>query len=233
MSKLLVANWKMNGSFPFIESYFQDLPQFCTNTVVFCPPFPYMGKVKSYLHTANYALGAQDCHPQNSGAFTGNISAAMLRDIGCTYVILGHSERRLQHHETNDLVKQKSLNSLENNLTPIICVGETLADRKAKKHLEVVKQQLLKSLPETTNPIMVAYEPVWAIGTGLSATLEDIVQMHQMIANHLINPNNKVLYGGSVTAENAKDILSQPNVDGVLVGGASLKADVFNKIMAV
>ncbi|WP_052045879.1 triose-phosphate isomerase [Candidatus Paracaedibacter symbiosus] len=231
MSKLIVANWKMNGSLFFIESFFCNLTYADKNQVVFCPPFPYLTAVKSYLSKANYALGAQDCHAQDAGAFTGNTSAAMVRDVGGTYVILGHSERRQYHQETNGLVRQKSLNALKNDLIPIICVGETLTDRESKTHLDVVKQQLIESIPDTPESVVIAYEPVWAIGTGLSATLHDIVEMHQMIANY-INNKYKILYGGSVTAENAKEILSQPHVDGVLVGGASLKSDLFSTIIA-
>lgn len=230
MSKLIVANWKMNGSLSFIKSYFQDLKSSPSSEVVFCPPFPYLNSVSSCFTEKNYALGAQDCHTLDTGAFTGNISAPMLKDIGCKYVILGHSERRQYHQETSELVKQKSQNALKNGLIPIICVGETLGDRQSKKHLEVVKQQLIESIPEAVDAVVIAYEPVWAIGTGLTATMEDIVEMHQMIATHTGN-KYKVLYGGSVTADNAKEILSQPNVDGVLVGGASLKPELFSQIM--
>lgn len=230
MSKLIVANWKMNGSLSFIETYFQSLKPSTSSEVVFCPSFPYLNAVSHCINDKNYTIGAQDCHTLDSGAFTGNVSAIMLKDIGCKYVILGHSERRQYHQETNELVKQKSQNALKNSLTPIICVGETLDDRQSKKHLEVVKQQLTESIPETDDPVVIAYEPVWAIGTGLTATLEDILEMHQMIATHTSN-KYKILYGGSVTPDNAEEILSQKNVDGVLVGGASLKPDLFSQIM--
>lgn len=230
MSKLIVANWKMNGSFSFIETYFQAINSPPLSEVVFCPPFPYLNSVYNCFNGKNYALGAQDCHYQDTGAFTGNVSAAMLKDVYCKYVILGHSERRQYHAESNELVRNKGQHALKNGLTPIICVGETLEDRQTKKHLEVVQQQLIESIPETTVPLVIAYEPIWAIGTGLTATLEDIIEMHQMIATHT-NDHHKILYGGSVTADNAKEILSQQNVDGVLVGGASLKPDLFNKII--
>lgn len=230
MSKLIVANWKMNGSLSFIETYFQNIVPSSSSEVVFCPPFPYLNAVSRCFSERKYTLGAQDCHVLDSGAFTGNVSAVMLKDTGCKYVILGHSERRQYHGETCKLVREKSQNALKNDLIPIICVGETLTDRQSKKHLEVVKQQLVESTPEIVDTIVIAYEPVWAIGTGLTATLEDIVEMHQMIATHTSN-KYKILYGGSVTADNAKEILSQPNVDGVLVGGASLKPDLFTKII--
>ena len=232
MSKIIIANWKMNGSLAFINSFFQNLPLALQHKIVFCPPFPYLGTVNQFMKKENYSLGAQDCHSQESGAFTGDTSASILKDIGCKYVILGHSERRRSHQETSELVYKKSQSALKNLLIPVICVGETLADRQSKKHLEVVKQQLIESLPLTTDTMVIAYEPVWAIGTGLTATLNDIVEMHGMIATHC-KQRYKILYGGSVTADNAAEILSQPHVDGVLVGGASLKPEIFGKIMRV
>lgn len=230
MSKLIVANWKMNGSLSFIVSYFQDLGSSDLSEVVFCPPFPYLNAVRNCFFAESYTLGAQDCHALDTGAFTGNVSALMLKDMGCKYVILGHSERRHYHGETNKAVKQKSQAALKHEIIPIICVGETLEDRQSKKHLDTVKQQLTESIPETIDTVVIAYEPVWAIGTGLTATLEDIVEMHQMIATHVAG-KYRILYGGSVTANNAGEILSQPNVDGVLVGGASLKPELFTQIM--
>lgn len=230
MSKIIVANWKMNGSNAFIDIFFQKLVTKSPHKIIFCPPFPYLGAVSSHIKECHYYLGAQDCHTHSAGAFTGDISAEMLIDTGCQYVILGHSERRQYHNETNEDVFKKSEVALHNGLTPIICVGETLNDRTAKNHLDVVKQQLIQSIPPTTSPLIIAYEPVWAIGTGLTATLNDIVEMHQMIATHC-QQKHKVLYGGSVTADNAAEILAQPNVDGVLVGGASLKSEMLNMIM--
>lgn len=229
MSKIIVANWKMNGSKAFIDTFFQKFAPKSPHQIVFCPPFPYLSAISPHLKEPHYALGAQDCHSANAGAFTGDTSAEMLKDMGCQYVILGHSERRQHHQETSEIVCKKSQNALQNDLIPIICVGETLNDRTEKTHLEVVKQQLIQSIPQTTTPLIIAYEPIWAIGTGLTATKEDIVEMHQMIAIHC-QKKYKVLYGGSVTADNASEILSQPYVDGVLVGGASLKPEAFNKI---
>lgn len=229
MYKFIVANWKMNGSKVFIENYFNSFQKQHTNKVIFCPPFPYLSLVKNSLTVTNFMLGAQDCHIQEYGAFTGNTSATMLKDMGCEYVILGHSERRQYHQETNELVYQKSQAALKANITPIICVGESLTDRQSKIHLRIVTQQLQQSLPDLIDKCIIAYEPVWAIGTGLSATLEDINEMHQMVAD-LTYQKAPILYGGSVTEDNAAEILSQPNVNGVLVGGASLKPEVFNKI---
>ncbi len=230
MSKIIVANWKMNGSNAFINTFFQKLTPKSPHKVVFCPPYPYLSVVSSHIKEYHYYLGAQDCHTNNAGAFTGDISAEMLIDIGCQYVILGHSERRQHHQETSDIVFKKSQMAIHTGLTPIICVGETLNDRNTKNHLDVVKQQLIQSIPQTTTPLIIAYEPVWAIGTGLTATLSDIVEMHQMITTHCQH-KDKVLYGGSVTTDNASEILSQPNVDGVLVGGASLKPEMLNTII--
>lgn len=230
MSKIIIANWKMNASLAFINPFFQKLPPHGENKIIFCPPFLYLSSVQQHLKTQNYFLGGQDCHDHESGAFTGDISAAMLKDVGCKYVILGHSERRQGHLESSKLVYQKSQMAIKNHLIPIICVGETLKDRQTKTHLETVRQQLIDSIPSTNEAIIIAYEPVWAIGTGLTATMDDIVEMHQMIATHC-RSKHQILYGGSVTADNAAEILRQKHVDGVLVGGASLKPDVFGKIM--
>lgn len=230
MSKIIVANWKMNGSLGFIDTYFQNLLWCEKHTVVFCPPFPYLAKVDSLLTKENYFLGAQNCHTHDSGAFTGEVSSKMLADMGCQYVIIGHSERRHQQGETNETVHQKNQQVLQSNMVPIICVGETLEDRQANQHLHVVREQLTESLPSSGN-VIIAYEPVWAIGTGLTATLADICEMHQMIAEQC-QFQHKILYGGSVTAENVADILAQPFVEGVLVGGASLKPEVFSQIIA-
>ena len=231
MSKLIVANWKMNGSLSFIKTFFENSVDYPSSEVVFCPPFPYLKTVRDCFSNRKYSLGAQDCHFRDSGAFTGNVSASMLKDLGCQYVILGHSERRHSHQETSKMVREKAQNALQNRLIPLLCVGESLRDRQSEQHFEVVQQQLSESIPEgIIDPMIIAYEPTWAIGTGLTATVEDIAKMHQMIATH-IHHKYKILYGGSVTADNAQEIIFQPNVEGVLVGGASLKYEIFNKII--
>ena len=229
--KTIVANWKMNGSLGLLHQalnawQMKDSP----NIVVLCLPSVFLPAAHNLLHQPNFFMGGQDCHTNLQGAFTGDTSAQHLHDAGCRYVLVGHSERRQYHHESNALVKAKAQAALTAGLTPIICVGETLNDRNAKNHLDVVKQQLIQSIPQTTTPLIIAYEPVWAIGTGLTATLSDIVEMHQMITTHCQH-KDKVLYGGSVTTDNASEILSQPNVDGVLVGGASLKPEMLNTII--
>ena len=231
MKKLIVANWKMNGSYDFIDDYFDDFDNLeFHNTVIFCPPQPYLGIVKTYVNDQNMFLGAQDCHEQPHGAYTGNISAVMLRDLGCNYVILGHSERRQQHLETNPIIKAKAMAALKQAITPIICVGETLAQRQSGQAITIVKDQLKECLPDTGQPIIVAYEPVWAIGTGLVATQNDIQEMHAAIYDYTKARDTKLLYGGSVNEANAHQIMAINHVDGVLVGGASLKPDQFFKI---
>jgi triosephosphate isomerase len=224
MTKIIIANWKMNGSNSFIENFFDHWHRPKNNhIVVFCPPFPYLEKVRQFFPF----IGGQDCHIEDHGAFTGDISAAMLADVGCQYVILGHSERRAYHQESNAIVLKKAKQALNHGLTPIICVGESLKERQSGRAHDVVLQQLRESLP-LSDRIIIAYEPIWAIGTGLTATEEEIALIHQQIANAY--PGLKILYGGSVNEKNSTDIMNISHVDGVLVGGASLKADLFGQI---
>jgi triosephosphate isomerase (TIM) len=224
MSKIIVANWKMNGTKLFIQDFFKvwKAPS-NQNKIIFCPPFPYISLVQQFYPL----VGAQDCHEQDQGAFTGNVSAAMLKDLGCLYVILGHSERRQYHQESNQLIKKKAENALKNGVIPIVCVGESLECRQSQQAIPMVLAQLAESLP-LTEEILIAYEPIWAIGTGLTATAHEIAEMHQAIA--AVYPNVSILYGGSVTADNAAEIMSIPHVDGVLVGGASLKPEALRAV---
>lgn len=226
MNKIIVANWKMNGSQPFIQEFFRawEKPN-NQNKVIFCPPFPYILLVKQFCSL----VGAQDCHEQDQGAFTGNVSAKMLHDLGCLYVILGHSERRQYHQESNQLIQKKAENAQKNGLTPIICVGENLECRQSHQAIPTVLAQLAESLP-IAGDMIIAYEPIWAIGTGLTATTREIAEMHQAIAD--VYPNVPILYGGSVTADNAAEIMAISHVDGVLVGGASLKPEALMRISA-
>ncbi len=224
MTKIIVANWKMNGTSSFIEAFFQNWNLSSNqNTIIFAPSFPYITMVRSFTSLT----AGQDCHEEKEGAYTGNVSAAMLADLGCQYVILGHSERRQHHRETNAMVKNKAKQALFYNLTPIICVGESLIERQSGRAIETVLTQLKECLPQDHN-LIVAYEPIWAIGTGLTATEKEIAEMHQAIAD--VYPNLKVLYGGSVNEKNAHQIMKLAHVDGVLVGGASLKGDTFKVI---
>lgn len=228
MKKLIVANWKMHGSAAFAKQWLaQVVPVAKKNAgteVVVCPPATLLRECAG----AGIAVGAQNCHMATEGAFTGEISAAMLKDAGCAYVIVGHSERRAQFGETSAMVKQKAEAALSVGLIPIVCVGESLAEREAVKAQEVVVGQLKESLPQ--GRFVVAYEPVWAIGTGRVANAQDIESMHGFIGSNVAE-GTKILYGGSVKAASAREILTIQGVSGVLVGGASLVAEEFNKII--
>jgi len=198
--------------------------------VLICPPFPIIGLLSAEFSDEGVAIGGQDCHPEPNGAHTGDVSAEMLADAGAAYVIVGHSERRSDHAETDDLVQLKAQAAWRAGLKPIICVGETEAERRAGKAKEIVGKQLAGSIPEGTDEIVIAYEPVWAIGTGLTPTLEDISDMHSFIRSNA--PHGvRILYGGSVKPSNAREILAIANVHGALVGGASLKAEDFHAII--
>ncbi len=209
-----------------------------------CPPSIYLEAVRQALGSSSIGLGAQNCHQEvPKKAFTGEVSPAMLVDIGCKYVILGHSERRHTFQESSQDVNQKLLAALAIGLTPIVCVGELLEERKAGKTQAVVQEQFDGSLAGLTadqvGKIVIAYEPVWAIGTGVVATPEQAEEVHADLRRLLESRYNpavaasvRIQYGGSVTAENAKTLLSQPNIDGALVGGAALKVDSFLGILA-
>lgn len=235
MDKIIVANWKMNGSLSFIKDFFPKIHTALETTphqVILCPPFPFLSQIQEILKNTKAHLGAQNCYVSSQGAFTGEVSSSMLADMGCKFVIVGHSERRTLFSETNSLVKTKISALHKAGLTAILCVGESLLMRESGQAIETVVQQLHESLPEssTNQNTMVAYEPVWAIGTGMTPTLEEILEMHQALQKALPAPLS-LLYGGSVTPENRDSILNLPGVDGVLVGGASLKADSFEKLI--
>jgi triosephosphate isomerase len=206
--------------------------------IAVCPPSVYLTTVSNSLQGSHVKLGAQNFYAQDEGAFTGEISGKMLKDVGCTHVILGHSERRALLGETDAMVNQKLLAALKHGLTPIVCVGETLAERESGRTQDVVRTQCRGSLagltPEQMAVTVLAYEPVWAIGTGKTATPAQAEEVHANIRALLTelygaDCSSKVViqYGGSVKADNAMELLSQPNIDGALVGGASLKADAF------
>jgi triosephosphate isomerase len=235
MKKLIVANWKMNGNTTFIRDYFQKfLPLSTSHNIVFCPPFPYLASVNNFLKSTSFYVGAQDCHYEASGAFTGDISATMLQDIGVKYVIIGHSERRSFHHETDQTIQQKLQAALSAGLIPILCIGENEETYVSKRTIPYLQEQLNRALQgfPSSPDIIIAYEPIWAIGTGKTPAFSEIEQIHSEIKEHLKSMGIKapLLYGGSVTALNAPDIFSQPSVDGALIGGASLKAEDFKKI---
>lgn len=234
MRQLIAGNWKMNGLAASMDEAAKlgallggEPPADCD--VLICPPATLLALLSGIAPGLGVALGGQDCHELACGAYTGDISAEMLRDAGAAYVIVGHSERRAYHSETDAVVKAKAHAALRAGLTPIVCVGETANERQAGLAEKVVGGQLAESLPGT-GPLVVAYEPVWAIGTGLTPTQEDIAAMHAFIRSH-VEEGVRILYGGSVKPSNAADILAIPDVNGALVGGASLKADDFYAII--
>lgn len=240
MRALIAGNWKMNGLAEDAKALAAELKDLSAETelavdLLVCPPFPYLGLVAQELAGSRIALGGQDCHGGNSGAHTGDTAAPMLRDVGCTFVIVGHSERRHDHGETDVQVRGKAEAALAAGLVPIVCVGETDQERNAGQTLSVIARQVKGSVPAgmEADRLVVAYEPVWAIGTGRTATAADVVEVHAEIRRLLVGlvgegaRNVRILYGGSVKPDNAAELLSQANVDGALVGGASLKAADF------
>ena len=235
--KLVVGNWKMHGSRaanePLLAAIAQGRPYACD--VAVCAPFPYIAEVALAFAGGDLRWGAQDCSPHEQGAYTGEVSAAMLAEFGCRYAIVGHSERRQYHHETDQLVADKAKAALAKGVTPIVCVGESLAQREGGETEAVVKRQLsavIHTLAHCAGEMVVAYEPVWAIGTGRTATPEQAQAVHALLRAqlHAATPHAaqmKLLYGGSVKADNAASLFAQPDIDGGLIGGASLKAGDF------
>jgi triosephosphate isomerase (TIM) len=235
MPQLIAGNWKMNGLTAEAAAIADPLRHGANGLVcdlLVCPPFTQIAAVARILARSPIAVGGQDCHVNDKGAHTGDISAAMLRDAGASWVILGHSERRQDHHETDSLIQAKTKAAIAAGLTPIVCVGETEAQRTAGDQNKIVGAQLAGSLPPGFAGV-VAYEPVWAIGTGKTATEADVAAMHLFIHDTLVKqcgPSGsaiRILYGGSVRPANAGSLLAVPHVGGALVGGASLKADEF------
>jgi len=240
--KLAAGNWKMNG----IAASLREIDTLTSllspdgPDVVICPPAPLLFRASEVARGTRVHIGAQDCHMQNSGAFTGDISAAMIADTGATYVIVGHSERREAHEERDRDVRKKAKAAWAAGLTAIICIGETLEDHEANNTLDIIAGQLAGSLPSdmTATNTIIAYEPIWAIGTGKVPTLEQIVEVHDFIRSKLalrygddVAGLIPLLYGGSVKPDNAAMIFEAQNVDGALVGGASLKAEDFAPII--
>ncbi len=241
--KLIAGNWKMNGSLSANEVLLKALLQGAQPAcdVAVCVPAPYLAQARGLLADSSFALGAQDVSAHPQGAFTGEQSAAMLQDFGVRYAIVGHSERRQYHGETDDAVAAKAAAALSKGITPIVCVGETLAERDAGRTEEVVKRQLAAVIHvngHCISEIVVAYEPVWAIGTGKTATPEQAQAVHAVLRAQLHHAASqhaagiKILYGGSMNASNAAELLFQPDIDGGLIGGASLKAPDFLQIIA-
>jgi triosephosphate isomerase len=234
---LVAGNWKMNGLRGDGAALARELVERVRAApglgceILVCPPATLLSTVGAVLAGSSIALGGQDCHAAPKGPCTGDISAEMLADCGCSHVILGHSERRHGHGETDAIVCDKIGGAWRAGLVPILCVGETREQRRSGKAVDVVSAQLAGSIPDGAgqNVLVVAYEPVWAIGTGLTATTDDITAMHAMIRSR-IPRGTRILYGGSVNPKNAAAILGLPEVDGALVGGASLTAEDFWEI---
>ncbi|THD44584.1 MAG: triose-phosphate isomerase [Bradyrhizobium sp.] len=242
---LVAGNWKMNGlsaNLSEVKAMREavDAGKAGEAELAVCPPATLLAQAAWALRGGKLSLGAQDCHAKESGAYTGDIAAPMLKDAGAAYVIVGHSERRQYHSETDEQVKAKAEAALKAGLTAIVCVGETRAEREAGKAIEVVSRQIRGSLPAAGafETVVVAYEPVWAIGTGLTPTAADVAEVHAVIRKLLgelygaAGAKLRILYGGSVKPANAKELLGLDNVDGALVGGASLKAVDFLAIAA-
>lgn len=243
---LVAGNWKMNGVRASLSVATEiatgyDLALAGRVELAICPPATLLYVMSAALTGTRIATGGQDCHAKASGAFTGDISAAMLADAGASYAIVGHSERRTLHGESSDAVQAKALAAQAHLLVPIVCIGETLAEREAGKTLAVVKKQLRGSVPaaSTAATLVVAYEPVWAIGTGKTPSIADVAEVHAFIRAELARIIGKgeaagvrLLYGGSVKATNAAELMAVPHVDGALVGGASLVAADFLGIAA-
>ena len=247
MRKTIVAgNWKMNASRESVDNLIKELlsgMEVVESEVVVCAPFPYLEQIERLIKGSKISLGAQNLNANPSGAYTGEVSASMIKDFGANHVIVGHSERRNLYAETSSLVAEKTKAAIDAGLIPILCVGESLEQRDSGNAELVIAEQLNAVIEllgiEAFHNIIVAYEPVWAIGTGLTATPEQAQAVHLFIRNLLGESNEetaqetKILYGGSMNAKNARELISCADIDGGLIGGASLKDDFFNVINGV
>ncbi len=247
MPRMIIAgNWKMqndiNGSVELVSGLVAGMPTEINCEVVLCPPFTSLETVYTITKNTKISIGAQNMHFEDSGAFTGEISASMLKSAGCKYVILGHSERRAIFGESNDWINKKTRKALSSGLLPIFCIGETLQERESNITFDVLKKQIVEGLKDITSEqmanVVLAYEPVWAIGTGKTASPAQAQEVHKFIRNLLselystaVAADVTIQYGGSVKPDNAAELLSQPDINGALVGGACLKADSFIKII--
>jgi triosephosphate isomerase len=243
MKKLIAGNWKMNGNLAANDALVRAIiggMKEAACSVAVCVPAPYLAQVQMLRAGSQLELGAQDVSRHEQGAFTGEVSAAMLKEFGVRYALVGHSERRQYHGETDAVVADKAKAALAAGVTPIACVGESLAEREAGKTEEVVKRQMaavIHANGHCISEVVVAYEPVWAIGTGRTATPEQAQQVHALLRAQLKAATEhvdriRILYGGSMNAANAASLLAQPDIDGGLIGGASLKAADFLQIIA-
>jgi triosephosphate isomerase len=249
MRKQIVAgNWKMNKTFQEADDLINELVEFITSNdigdigVIICPPAPYLELASDSASESDLFVGAQNVSDHESGAYTGEISAAMLESMNIDYCIIGHSERRKYYHESNEMLSEKVNRAIESSIQPIFCCGELLPEREAGEYFDVVKAQLEESLfhlkEEDFEDVVIAYEPVWAIGTGVTATSDQAQEMHAFIRslikekyNEDVAENTTILYGGGCNPNNARELFANKDVDGGLIGGASLKADDFAKII--
>jgi triosephosphate isomerase len=243
---LVAGNWKMHGSraenAQLVSGLLDQLQPGKRAEILVCPPFPYLMDTARLLKDSGVALGGQSVCAEAQGAFTGEVSAAMLKDVGCSYVLVGHSERRQLYGESDNLVARKFVAAQSQGLVPVLCVGETLEEREADQTTAVVARQIEAVLAvsgvQSLARAVIAYEPVWAIGTGRTASPEQAQAVHAMIRAKVaerdatIGGSVRILYGGSVKASNAQELFAMPDIDGGLVGGASLKADEFARICA-
>ncbi len=243
---IIAGNWKLNKTVSEAVALTSELKKLVVGTegveIVVAPPFTALEAVSNSINDSNILLAAQDVYWEDSGAYTGEVSAPMLIDVGCEYVIIGHSERRQYFGETNDTVNQKVKSALSHNLKPIICVGELLEEREAGRTENIIKDHVAGGTAGLTGEALlscvIAYEPVWAIGTGKTATPEQAQEVHHFVRNLLsesfsdgVASQVRIQYGGSVKPENAAELMAQPDVDGALVGGASLQAESFAQIV--
>lgn len=245
--KIVAGNWKMNKSLQEAKTLVKQIINQSNNSdeviKIIIPPFPFLESVVTETSgKSNFYVGAQNCHTHSSGAYTGEVSANMLDSVGCKYVLVGHSERRQYFKEKDSDLVLKIKEALKNNIQPILCIGETIHERKTENHFKVITEQLTNVLKEFCieefTKFVLAYEPVWAIGTGETATADQAQEMHSFIRNIVSDiydssraSNVSILYGGSCNAQNAQELFASPDVDGGLIGGASLKADDFCKII--
>lgn len=246
---LIAGNWKMNcgpyDAAELLEGLTARSEEISDEVdVLVCPPFVSIGMAVKYLYDTDIQVGAQNLHFEENGAYTGEISGSMIAESGCNYVIIGHSERRQYFGETDETVNKRVHKALEHKLAPIICVGESLEQRQKEEHFDLVKNQITKALggvsAKDAPDVVIAYEPIWAIGTGETATPEQAQVMHEYIRTVLADLYDEntadhinILYGGSMKPGNAKELLSQPDVDGGLIGGASLDAESFSEIISI
>ena len=240
--KIVAGNWKMNGTISSLEqiSILNTLIKNDTCEVIVCPPTTLITEAIKTAKGGPIKIGSQNCHEKGSGAYTGEVSPTMLFDLGVEFVILGHSERRLNNYETSEVVQKRAKAAHQTNLITIICIGESEAQKDSGQTMNVVREQLTQSLPSTANHLntVIAYEPIWAIGSGKTAKIDDIKQVHNTLRNHVavmqtssMASKIRIIYGGSVNSENCFEILHTEDVDGALVGGASLIAKNFSTII--